>query len=357
MDNNIFSFATSELSQDAVICWCINWFNYKDSDLFPLSKDMLCLVCPQISVSDNDEVIIIRQWYKTDILLYFKSAETAVIIEDKIYSSEHDDQISTYIKKINSLTDREKAEKNIANISPEKLYTVYFKTGFFYDTDKKVKADLTVTGKQFLKVINKYKDRNIILGYYYEHLNGIVSWYDIYGSINADNITDHQIAQYNLMRYIFKESLWDKTSSMYEVCHGSNLGGSPWTEMTVFKGKFRDNRAYSVFWRIDTDSNGPYMSLRLYDGSMDKNSAEHRSLHSDMYDKMRAVCNSICNKMGNAAKWDDIRYRDTRSYKESTLVRFDLTNVIDNWNDKKDHFSSVILEFNEYFINECQMRK
>lgn len=27
MKNNIFSFATGELSQDAFICWAINWFN------------------------------------------------------------------------------------------------------------------------------------------------------------------------------------------------------------------------------------------------------------------------------------------------------------------------------------------
>ena len=25
--NSLFSFATSELSQDAFICWCLNWFN------------------------------------------------------------------------------------------------------------------------------------------------------------------------------------------------------------------------------------------------------------------------------------------------------------------------------------------
>lgn len=27
MKNSIFEFATGELSQDAFICWCANWFN------------------------------------------------------------------------------------------------------------------------------------------------------------------------------------------------------------------------------------------------------------------------------------------------------------------------------------------
>lgn len=29
--NNLFSFATSELSQDAFICWCLNWINEPDT--------------------------------------------------------------------------------------------------------------------------------------------------------------------------------------------------------------------------------------------------------------------------------------------------------------------------------------
>ena len=27
VENNIFNFATNELSQDAFICWCLNWIN------------------------------------------------------------------------------------------------------------------------------------------------------------------------------------------------------------------------------------------------------------------------------------------------------------------------------------------
>ena len=38
--NNIFKFATTELSQDAFICWCINFFNY-DCNLKKLSIDLL----------------------------------------------------------------------------------------------------------------------------------------------------------------------------------------------------------------------------------------------------------------------------------------------------------------------------
>ena len=40
MKNNLFSFATSELSQDAFICWCLNWINYPNEELYSMAKDI-----------------------------------------------------------------------------------------------------------------------------------------------------------------------------------------------------------------------------------------------------------------------------------------------------------------------------
>ena len=39
--NNIFYFATKELSQDALLCWLINGYNFKDKELYPKSKTFL----------------------------------------------------------------------------------------------------------------------------------------------------------------------------------------------------------------------------------------------------------------------------------------------------------------------------
>lgn len=40
-NNNIFKYATKELSQDAFICYCINYINYPNSSLYKLGIDML----------------------------------------------------------------------------------------------------------------------------------------------------------------------------------------------------------------------------------------------------------------------------------------------------------------------------
>ena len=39
--NKLFKFATKELSQDAFICWCINWFNYKEKVKSDKKKEQL----------------------------------------------------------------------------------------------------------------------------------------------------------------------------------------------------------------------------------------------------------------------------------------------------------------------------
>ncbi len=42
--NNLFQYATSELSQDAFLAWSINWLNYKEEPLYEYGKAMLDLL-------------------------------------------------------------------------------------------------------------------------------------------------------------------------------------------------------------------------------------------------------------------------------------------------------------------------
>ena len=38
--NNLFDYATSELSQDAFICWLCNWVNFKDEELSQEEREL-----------------------------------------------------------------------------------------------------------------------------------------------------------------------------------------------------------------------------------------------------------------------------------------------------------------------------
>ncbi|MCR4658546.1 MAG: hypothetical protein K5770_20295 [Lachnospiraceae bacterium] len=68
MLNNIFNFATKELSQDAFICWCINWINFPKESLYQLAVDILHLLGQE---KVDGKIVIKQQFKKADVLLAF----------------------------------------------------------------------------------------------------------------------------------------------------------------------------------------------------------------------------------------------------------------------------------------------
>ena len=75
-NNNIFKYATKELSQDAFICWCINWINYPESELYNLGRDMLNFILAPYKNCENlypiKNLKIVRQFKKNGYGYYNK---------------------------------------------------------------------------------------------------------------------------------------------------------------------------------------------------------------------------------------------------------------------------------------------
>lgn len=126
---NIFHFATKELSQDAFLCWLLSWANknYNQTE----TKDFynFAQLFIQKTTGRNDLTLhkISRQEKHIDILLELKDTKGnlyAIVIEDKVFTQEHDQQIERYVKEI----------KNIAS---ENIYIMYFKTGFTSEQEKR----------------------------------------------------------------------------------------------------------------------------------------------------------------------------------------------------------------------------
>ena len=67
---NLFSFATSELSQDAFICWLVSWANNpEEKELSGCAKDFICMLynlnkSSKISSEAVTEVKNIRKQYE-----------------------------------------------------------------------------------------------------------------------------------------------------------------------------------------------------------------------------------------------------------------------------------------------------
>lgn len=118
---NIFDYATSELSQDAFICYLM-CFGKKEC-FGSKEYDLAHIFLKKIGINEdiND---IEKQDNNIDVLI--KTNNYAIIIEDKIHSKENNKQIKRYYE---DLISRGYKKKNIK--------IIYFKTGFTSNQEKR----------------------------------------------------------------------------------------------------------------------------------------------------------------------------------------------------------------------------
>ena len=116
---NLFQWATSELSQDAFLCWFIDWTHpaYKGvNTLLTDSATSFINLMTNGEIKSIDSLTIKRQFKSIDIVIVINDKHV-ILIEDKVHSKEHGNQLSRYKK----LLENEYADKTI--------YPIYLKTG------------------------------------------------------------------------------------------------------------------------------------------------------------------------------------------------------------------------------------
>lgn len=122
---NLFNYATSELSQDAFLCWLLAWASPEyanlDSSLSKVAKNLIQTIfkesnqtCPAIF----DSVDVRRQVDHIDVLCIINE-NIAILIEDKRGTVEHGNQIARYKQILQSKR----------GFTPEQIIPVYVQTG------------------------------------------------------------------------------------------------------------------------------------------------------------------------------------------------------------------------------------
>ncbi len=118
---NIFSFATRELSQDAVIAWLASWADPSYSEVdFNLHSCGLNLIKSFYKKHDMpspaiNKINVETQVDRMDVLITVNDSD-CIIIEDKTNTKEHGKQLKNYLEKVIN-------KNNVKNIIP-----IYFKT-------------------------------------------------------------------------------------------------------------------------------------------------------------------------------------------------------------------------------------
>lgn len=384
--NNIFTFATGELSQDAFICWCLNWINEPDTiathryrqlglDLLAklIDKPLTCDEHTKVDIQSIDKVILVQQVLNIDVLAIIPQYKRAIIIEDKIYTSEHSDQIKSYNERLQAIFNNtnsgnayhklEKAFKLFgvdikdAALTDYHIHTVYFKTGYYFDYDWQVahsdSVDNYLTGPMFWDILKNYNDcESDILKSYCDHLKQQLDWCQSVSKINGKYddgvyyIKWERITQHGLLQIIFDNEntdgswLWkDMSAYPNQYSTGTNQGGRPWTNrrfwsrleaMDILSNPARSFNPW-MFWRVDYDSKGPYLSLR-YSRAASNESDE--IIRKNIYDKIREI---IYNSIDNERKELNHLYNNCVSkpnhgnYKENSLIHINISSILDAW--------------------------
>ena len=272
---NIFNYATSELSQDAFICWLVEWGSM-DTDTLFCNEHKELANCGRafvealfrageqeqgaVSVLDlNDELILYegacrvgkvdkpkKQHNKIDV--YFQAEidgkRVTFVIEDKTDSVEHSDQLNRYLSKTKN-NDEQK----------DYIKPVYFKTGYIYPHEK------TEIRKNGYSIFDLEQSSNFLNAW-------VVCNHDIFQeykeyverslktrktNINKLNFKEHY-AQIHFMQKFheklkYKQDMWRnnipkkfKYDAMQKINYEMGLGGNPWTNIFFAK---------NLFWRLD----------------------------------------------------------------------------------------------------------
>ncbi len=166
LKNNLFYYAASELSQDAFICWLASFAledAEKDTALNECAGKLLTLFVPELKERPFALKSVERQVKHIDVLLTVVSGDTKykIAVEDKTYTSEHDNQLKRYLE-------------TLTHDYPEcAARGAYYKTWFQSDMSQVREAGYQIiTTAQILDLMSPFTNRtdNRIFLDYYERL-------------------------------------------------------------------------------------------------------------------------------------------------------------------------------------------
>ena len=268
----------------------------------------------------------------------------------------------------NAYNKLEKAFKSVnlnidhADIANYHIQTVYFKTGYYFDYDWQVahsdSVDNYLTGPMFWDILKNYDDcKSDILKGYCEHLKNQLDWYQVVSKIDGkyDNEDCHyikweRITQHGFLQVLFDNEsldgawLWkDMNTYTNQYSTDTNQGGSPWTNRR-FWSRTEVQAIWSdpptsfkpwMFWRVDHDSKGLYLSLRYYNND---SSESGKALRKKVYAKLNTMIDeTVLNKLETLSRaYNQCVSRPQHgNYYENTLIHIGIEPVLASWDENK----------------------
>ncbi|WP_020595111.1 PD-(D/E)XK nuclease family protein [Spirosoma panaciterrae] len=203
---NLFSYATSELSQDAFICWLAAWADpiFGGFELHQIAREFLLSLIHKHKTNYTLEkiqtVTVLRQVEKLDILIEINKDNSyeklAILIEDKTHTDHHSGQLGRYY-------DNAKKDYTVEQIIP-----IYFKTG--YQSKFDVGQYKTYLRKEFLELLQVGKStiKNAIYCDFLSHLENMEYAVNQYSNTSLSDWSDNDWRGFFMQIYNSREQFY-----------------------------------------------------------------------------------------------------------------------------------------------------
>ena len=357
LSQNIFQYATSELSQDAFICLVIAWFDSDDKELQNISCDFVNLLYNEYFESevvlDIESINIIKQHFKIDV--YFEVIEKngnriPFIIEDKTWTQPHSKQLQRYADKVAKNTKIEK----------DKIVKIFFKTGHITEKDiyeTKIEKYKIMDIKKIWSFFSKYKTDNIIYNDFVDFIER--NYYsEMYYKTNGikKEIKDWTpedskkgFVQYAIIETIKKNLLVKNLANdANKISYTKN--GKNWSTWWTF---YSEHSQYILFIKIVQISRT--YKIRLIEYSKKDTTIEQKE---NTLSKHIKICNSILNDSAfDSIQCGKLKYMINSGKSKGALVRESEIASMDLNNDltlieSTRIFSKFLEKFLEYKNNK-----
>ena len=349
---NLFEYATKELSQDAILLYLADCFNDKEKK--QIGKKFLKTFYGNID--GLKKVYSIKQYHHIDVLIVLEFADKLdfLIIEDKVYSSEHSNQLERYK---NEISEGDFNYFGIPSKSKGNIVPIYFKPVLYDDNEKIIaveKNEYIYKGySDLLQVLNIAvedtilnlfkeffearfkKDNEIVLA---KNLSALTKQFSV------SDIMDSSCGQWILLKLLMQDL--DKEYLSGKQYNGSSYG-RPWTQyrFVVDKDSKQENWSnlnlngvvrgkYSYFFRLDWEKKGYYISINQYIG--DKNKA-----NEDKKNERKILAEQL------GTKYQSNNYKESKVF----VVYFDSWEKLESQKEALKNAMCAISEYNQKKYN------
>ena len=263
---NLFDYATSELSQDAFLCWLLAWSDQRHANTNAALHETAVRFVQRLfgkhkkEISQSFSIEIHKQYESIDILALIEQSDKkyALLIEDKTDTTMHDDQLDRYKKSV---------ESDYPDHTP---VLIYLKTGAISMAAEAEKAGYKIySGIDLETVLESGKDKinSDIFVSFYEYLKQKNAGYAAFRTKKVDEWVNEWEAWKG-----FYAALQEKIDDL-EWGYASNPAGG---ELVAYWGWY-ERKCGTVYLEIHKKTDGRYfLAFKVCDIPSNSNKSDVR---------------------------------------------------------------------------------